>query len=87
MRLAKVKTREQANALLEKKLIADFNRRFAVVPAESADAHRALGLNHHLASILSLQFERVVSNDYTVRFHNRIYQVGKPVYSGHVRGR
>jgi hypothetical protein len=33
-----------------------------------------------LAAILSVQHERVVTNDYTVRFENRIYQVDKPAY-------
>jgi transposase len=87
LRLAQVATRAQANALLDKKLIADFNRRFAVAPAQAADAHRPLGAEHHLAAILSIQHQRVVANDYTVRFQNRIYQVGKPVYPGLRRGR
>jgi transposase len=87
LRLAQVTTRAQANALLDKKLIADFNRRFAVAPAQAADAHRPLGAGHHLAAILSVQCERVVSNDYTVRFQNRVYQVSKPVYPGLRGGR
>jgi predicted secreted protein len=87
LRLAKVVTREQANALLDNKLIADFNRRFAVAPAQAADAHRPLGVGHHLAAILSVQHERRVSNDYTVRFQNRVYQVGKPAYPGLRGGR
>jgi transposase len=87
LRLAQVTTRAQANALLDKKLIADFNRRFAVAPAQAADAHRPLGAGHHLAAILSVQYERVVSNDYTVRFQNRVYQVSKPVYPGLRGGR
>jgi hypothetical protein len=86
MRLAEVRTRQQANELAERRLIPEFNR-FAVTPAQAADAHRSLGPAHHLAAILSVQCERVVSNDYTVRWHNRIYQVGKPVYTGLRGGR
>ena len=82
LRLAKVTTRAQANALAEGRLIPEFNRRFAVAPAQGVDAHRSLGVGHNLAAILSVQCQRVVSNDYTVRFQNRIYQVGKPVYPG-----
>jgi hypothetical protein len=82
LRLAKVRTRPQANALAERLLIPQFNRRFAVTPAQAVDAHRPLGPAHHLAAVLSVQCRRVVSNDYTVRLHNRIYQVGKPVYPG-----
>ena len=86
MRLAKVKTIVQANALLER-LLPDHNRRFSVAPAETADAHRALGKHHLLSAILSVQEERVVSNDYTVRFGNRHYQLDKPIYPGERGGK
>ena len=87
LRLAGVTTRAQANALAEVRLVPEFNRRFAVKPASAADAHRPLGAGHNLAAILSVQHERVVSNDYTVRLHNRVYQVGKPAYPGLRKGR
>jgi transposase len=87
LRLAEVTTRAQANALAEGQLIPEFNRRFAVAPAQAVDAHRPLGVGHNLAAILSVQCQRVVTNDYTVRFQNRIYQVGKPIYAGLRGGR
>ncbi len=87
MRLARVSTRAAANALLQSHLIADFNRRFTVTPASSNDAHRPLGREHNLAAILSLQYERVVGNDYVVRFENRHYQIHKPAYPGLRKGR
>jgi Helix-turn-helix domain len=87
MRLALVSTRAQANALAGRRLIPEFNRRFTVTPASPNDAHRPLGPEHNLAATLSVQHERVVTNDYTVRFENRIYQVGKPVYPGLRGGR
>jgi hypothetical protein len=87
LRLAQVTTRAQANELLERRLMPEFNRRFAVAPAQAVDAHRPLGPGHRLAAILSVQCERVVANDYTVRFQNRLYQVGKPVYPGLRGGR
>jgi hypothetical protein len=87
MRLAGVTTRQQANALAHRLLIPQFNRRFAVTPASPSDAHRPLGPGHNLGAILSIQHERVVANDYTVRFQNRLYQVGRPVYPGLRQGR
>jgi hypothetical protein len=87
MRLAGVASRAQANALLQARLIADFNRRFTVAPASAADAHRPVGRGHNLAAILSAQHRRVVTNDYTVRFENRVYQVGKPAHPGLRGGR
>jgi transposase len=86
MRLAKVKTIAEANALLER-LLPQHNRRFSVTPEQAADAHRALGASHHLAAILSVQAERVVSNDYVVRFANRLYQLDKPIYPGERGGK
>jgi transposase len=87
LRLASVATRAQANALAQSRLIPEFNRRFTVTPASASDAHRPLGRVHNLAAILSVQHERVVTNDYTVRFENRIYQVDKPIYPGLRQGR
>jgi hypothetical protein len=87
LRLAGVQTRAAANALARRLLIPEFNRRFTIPPASPQNAHRPLGPDHNLAAILSVQHERVVTNDYTVRFENRIYQVGKPVYPGLRGGR
>lgn len=87
MRLAKVKTIEQANALLEDRLLSEYNRRFPVAAASANDAHRRLGPQHTLARILSVQTHRVVSNDYVVRFENRFYQLHKPALSGLRGGR
>lgn len=86
LRLAKAKTCEQANALLEK-LVPEHNKRFSKAPAVTADCHRRLGPGHKLESILSIQSERVVSNDYVVRFENRHFQLLKPIYPGQRGGR
>jgi hypothetical protein len=87
MRLAAVATRAGANVLAQQRLIPEFNRRFTVSPASPQDAHRPLGTEHKLAAILSIQHERVVTNDYTIRFENRIYQVDKPIWPGLRGGR
>jgi hypothetical protein len=84
LRLAKAKTCDEANAVLEK-LLPEHNRRFAKPARRATDAHRRLG--HRLESILSIQSERVVSNDYAVRFANRFYQLLPPAYPGLRRGR
>jgi hypothetical protein len=86
LRLAKAKTCEQANALLEK-LVPEHNRRFAKAAAKPTDAHRRLGPSHRLESILSVQAERVVANDYVVRWANRFYQLLPPVHPGERGGR
>jgi hypothetical protein len=86
LRLAKVRTIDQANAVLGR-LVPEHNRRFARAAGRPTDAHRRLGPGHRLEAILSVQAERVVSNDYVVRFESRFYQLLKPVYAGERGGR
>jgi transposase len=86
LRLAGVTTVVGANAVLER-LLPAHNRRFSKPARQQGDAHRPLGAGHDLAAILSLQEERVVANDYTIRFRNRFYQLLKPVYPGERGGR
>jgi hypothetical protein len=86
MRLAGVKTIVAANELLER-LVPDHNGRFSVAAQGEVDAHRVVGAGQDLAAILSLQEQRVVSNDYTIRFENRHYQLDKPIYPGERGGK
>lgn len=87
MRLAGVKTRAEANALLRSKLQPEFNRRFTLPAARPANAHRELGPEYNLRAILSVQSTRVVDNDYTVSFHNRCLQIEPPAWPGLRRGK
>jgi hypothetical protein len=86
LRLAKARTLDEANAVLER-VVPDHNRRFAQSARHSSDAHRHLGPAFCLAAILSIQETRVVSNDYIVRYRNRLYQLQPPVYPGQRGGR
>jgi winged helix-turn helix protein len=86
LRLAGVTTCRGANAVLGR-LLPAHNRRFRKEARGQADAHRPLGPGHDLAAILSIQEERVVANDYTVRFRNRFYQLLPPVWPGERGGR
>jgi len=86
LRLADVRTADQANVVLER-LLPPHNRRFARPARDGADAHRPLGPGLDLAAIFSVQEQRVVANDYTVRFRSRFYQLLKPIYPGERGGR
>lgn len=86
LRLAKARTCDQANAVLEK-LVPAHNQQFAKPARQPNDAHRRLGPSHRLESILSIQTVRVVSNDYVVRLDNRFYQLLPPVHPGERGGR
>jgi len=87
LRLAGVTTMAQANALLRQKLVPAFNRRFTVAAARRRSAHRDLGSEHCLPRILCVQHSRSVANDYTVRFHNRCFQLHRPARPGLRRGK
>jgi transposase len=87
LRLAKAKTIEQANAVLDSKFTPWFNRRCTHKAASGNDAHRPLGNSLDLDAILSIQHERVVANDYTIRIDNRVYQLLPPAWPGLRKGK
>jgi DNA-binding Lrp family transcriptional regulator len=77
MRVAEVRTMEQANAYLEKEYLPWWNRKLVVEPANREDAHRPLGQEHDLRAILSHIQLREVTNDYTVRYQGKLYQIDR----------
>jgi len=87
LRLARVSTLEQANALVDEKLTREFNRRFKVKPASGNNAHRPLGPGQDPEAILSVQEARTVANDYTIRLANEFYQLLPPVWPGERGGK
>lgn len=82
LRLANARTLGQANRVLEEKFVPWFNRRCTQKASSGNDAHRPLGKRQDLAAILSIQERRVVANDYTIRFENRVYQLLPPTWPG-----
>ena len=62
-------------------LLRDHNERFGRAAKGESDGHRELG-DFDPESILSIQTERVVGNDYTIRFRRRVYQLLPPVDPG-----
>lgn len=77
MRKAGVRTWEEANAYLEQEYLPLWNRRFTPEPTSAREAHRPLGREHDLAAILSHVESRVVANDYTIRYDNKLYQIAR----------
>lgn len=66
---------EEANRYLEQQFEPRWNERFARPPAEQADAHRKLHPDQRLESILSAVEPRVVTNDYTIAWRGKRYQI------------
>jgi transposase len=82
LRLRGVSTWEAGNAYLPE-FIEDFNRRFAVQPRSSHDAHRSLTPKDDLARILTWQETRTLTKNLTLQFHNVVYQIqtNRPTYA------
>jgi hypothetical protein len=87
LRLAKVKTMQDANQFLEAEYWPEWNERFARPLKGVADMHRALTPQTDLASALSHVEQRVVSNDYTFSFAGRRYQIARPEAKAGMRGK
>jgi hypothetical protein len=77
LRLAGISTIEAANRFLWSTYLPDHNARCAVEPANPKNAHRPLLKSHQLDQVLSLRTERILANDFTLRFHNRFFQLLK----------
>lgn len=77
LRVAGACTIEDANAYLQREYLPWWNQTLAVPAADPADAHRPLGKEHDLAAILSHVEQRQVTNDYTVRYDAKVYQIDR----------
>jgi hypothetical protein len=64
-----------ANKFLEEEFLEPFNRKFGKAPAQAADLHRAVTVELDLPRMLAVQEERVVQNDWTVRWNNTFLQL------------
>jgi hypothetical protein len=75
LRRLKICDLDAANEYLEKTFLPKFNARFEVPAAKAANVHQALPDDCDLSRVLSIQEERVVQNDWTVRWKNGFLQL------------
>jgi transposase len=82
LRLRGISSMQQGNAFLPE-FILDFNRRFAVPPRSTHNAHRPLAPSENLAHILTWQEPRTLSKNLTLQFKNVVYQIQtkRPTYA------
>jgi len=71
LRLAGIANYDEANAYLDEHYLAEHNRRYAHAAAAAADYHRRRPTARQLD-------ERVVSEDWVVRYQNRLLQLERP---------
>lgn len=81
LRLRGIDTVQAANRFLRDYYIAEFNRKFRVAPAQTDSAFLPVE-GQDLDRIFSLQHERVVHQDNTVRITNRVLQIEKHRWRG-----
>lgn len=80
MRLAGIKTKEEANRFLAVYL-PKYNRRFSVKPRDETNLHRPRPSDKEMKHILSIQTKHVLRNDNTIRHENRFYQITEKLQS------
>jgi transposase len=86
MRVAGVKTIEQANEYLSNEYLAWWERELTVEAANPDDAHRPLEKSHNLAASLSHVEPRQVRPDYTLRWDGKLYQIQRQAVVSGLRG-
>jgi transposase len=86
LRVAGVKSIEQANQYLEEDYLVWWDRELTVEPAHRDDAHRRLDKSHNLAASLSHVETRQVRNDYTLPLDGVLYQIERRAVVSGLRG-
>ncbi len=81
LRLRGIATVQAANGFLRDHYIAEFNGKFRVAPAQTDSAFLPVE-GQDLDRIFSMQHERVVQQDNTVRIANRVLQIEKHRWRG-----
>ncbi len=85
LRVAGIRTVEEANRFLREQYTAEFNRRFAVPAPERGTAFLP-GRGRDLDRIFSIQHERVVNRDNTVQLDQQVFQIEKVRWRGTLAG-
>jgi hypothetical protein len=86
MRVAGVKTIEEANQYLTNDYLVWWERELTVEAANLDDAHRPLDKGPNLAASLSHVEVRQMRNDYTFKWAGKLYQIARQAVTTGLRG-
>jgi len=75
LRLAGVKTYEEANRYVEERSLSEHNRRFAHAPRSEADFHRKRPFKRELDEAFQLEQERVLGLDWVIGYQGKLLQL------------
>lgn len=78
LRLQKISSLDGGNHFLETEFLDELNEQFNVEARSPTDLHRNVPRGVKLEHVLSYQEQRVVQNDWTVSWCNRIFQLHEP---------
>jgi len=73
--LAGITTIETANRVLQNGFMHTLNEKFSEPALDPQDFHRLVPASVELSEIFCFEEQRVLANDWTIRFQNRYYQV------------
>ena len=77
LRLRGVTTIDGTNEVICGGFVDQLNEKFAKPPAGKEDAHRPVPAAVNLAEVFCVEDQRLVANDWVVRYHNRLLQISK----------
>jgi hypothetical protein len=77
MRLEGIDSIEAANEYLDSVFLKDLNRKFIRQAREAGNLHRRMPRGLHLVDVLGWIEPRKVQNNWTIRWHNRFFQIHK----------
>ena len=77
LRLRGIKTPEEANSFLQREYIGEFNQKFTVTAADAGETAFVPCNRLDLDCVFSIQSERTVNRDNTVKFKNMTLQIDK----------
>ena len=75
LRLKGISTIEEANSFLETEFLPKFNQKFMVSPKKKTNFHQPLTAKDNLEKSFSIKSERLINNDFTIRFQGKWYQL------------
>lgn len=77
LRLRNIGNISDANKYLKMEFLPKYNERFAILAKKQGDFHKPLNLKENLDQIFSVRSERLVNNDFTVRFKSKWFQLSE----------
>lgn len=77
LRLKNISSIDEANTYLKEDFLPKYNKKFSILAKEKGNLHATLNFKEDLDRVFTVRSERLVNNDFTIRFKNRWFQLDK----------